>query len=436
MKTFKLNMIVMPALLAMLILSVALPVQGAPAVRVKAVKDTTYRVFSGIVIDVLTKKPIVFANVYLMKSSVGTVTNSDGEFVLKVPSEELDKTLGISFIGYNNVELKLSDLSSEENVIKMESSSVAIKEVIIRTSDPTELLHMAMRRIDENYKVSPEMLIAFYRETIKQNRNYVAVSEAVLDVYKSPYNNEFDVDRVKIFKGRKSQDVRKMDTLIFKLQGGPRTSFLLDVVKNPGALLSDDFINFYEFNFGGFITIDGRDNYVIEFDQKDNVNYPLYKGKLYLDTKNLAFSRLDFELSDKGIDLADNELVRKKPIDLKVNVIGAHYMINYRVLDDRWYLNHVMTELSFDCKWAKKLFKSTYTTSLEMAVTDRDDEEVDRFKYKEAAKMTDVFSDQVKYFTDADFWGEYNYIKPDESIESAITKLNRKLKRKDLEQNN
>jgi hypothetical protein len=436
MRTFKLNMKSVPAFCAILIFSIALPVQGAYTAGEKAKKDTTYRVYSGSVIDALTKKPIVFANVYLVKSSTGTVTNSDGEFILKVPVDELGKTLGISFIGYINVELKLLDLKPEDNVIKLESSSVPIKEVVIRTSDPSELLRMAMHRIDENYKISPEMLIAFYRETVKQNRSYVAVSEAVLDVYKAAYNNDFEVDRVKIFKGRKSEDVKKMDTLIFKLQGGPRTSFLLDVVKNPGALLSGDFIDYYEFKFGGFITIDGRDNYVIEFDQKDNVNYPLYKGKLYLDTKNLAFSRLDFELSDKGIDLADNELVRKKPIDLKVNVTGAHYMINYRVLDDRWYLNHVRSELSFDCKWVKKLFKSTYTTTLEMAVTDREDEAIDKFKYKESAKMSDVFSDQVKYFTDGDFWGEYNYIKPDESIESAISKLNRKLKRKDLEQNN
>jgi hypothetical protein len=50
--------------------------------------------------------------------------------------------------------------------------------------------------------------------------------------------------------------------------------------------------------------------------------------------------------------------------------------------------------------------------------------------------MSDVFADQVMYFTDGDFWGEYNYIKPDESIESAISKLNRKLKRRDLEPNN
>ena len=412
------------------------PLQGASTARERSARDTTFKVYEGKVIDALTKKPIVFANVYLLNSSIGTITNSDGDFILKVPASETDKTVGVSFIGYHNAERKLSAFNPEDNVITLDPSSVQIKEVIIRTSDPTELLQMALHRINENYKVSPEMLIAFYRETIKQNRSYVAVSEAVLDVYKAPYDNDFDVDRVKIFKGRKSQDVKKMDTLIFKLQGGPRTSFLLDVVKNPGALLSADFIDYYNFAFGGFVSIDGRDNYVIEFDQKDNVNYPLYKGKVYLDTKNLAFSRLDFELSDKGIDLADNELVRKKPIDLKVNVIGAHYLINYRVLDEQWYLNHVRSELSFECKWQKKLFKSTYVTALEMAVTDREDEKVDKFKYKESARMSDIFADQVTYFGDGDFWGEYNYIKPDESIESAISKLNRKLKRRDLEPNN
>jgi CarboxypepD_reg-like domain len=436
MKTSRIFLNASTAAIALMMMLSAGPALGANAARERSVRDTTYRVYQGKVIDALTKKPVVFANVYLLNSSIGTVSNSDGEFILKIPSSESDKSIGVSYIGYHNTELKLSELDPEDNVIKLEPTSVQIKEVIIRTSDPTELLQMAMRRINENYKVSPEMLIAFYRETIKQNHNYVAVSEAVLDVYKAPYNNDFDVDRVKIYKGRKSQDVKKMDTLIFKLQGGPRTSFLLDVVKNPGALLSPDFIDFYTFSFGGFVSIDGRDNYVIEFDQKDNVNYPLYKGKLYLDTKNLAFSRLDFELSDKGIDLADNELVRKKPIDLKVNVTGAHYLINYRVLDDQWYLNHVRSELSFECKWKKKLFKSTYVTALEMAVTDREDENVDKFKYKESTKMSDVFADQVSYFSDGDFWGEYNYIKPDESIESAISKLNRKLNRRNLEPNN
>ena len=52
---------------------------------------------------------------------------------------------------------------------------------------------------------------------------------------------------------------------------------------------------------------------------------PLYKGTIYLDTKNMAFSRIDFSFSDKALVIADNELVRKKPMDLKIDVLGADY---------------------------------------------------------------------------------------------------------------
>ncbi len=37
---------------------------------------------------------------------------------------------------------------------------------------------------------------------------------------------------------------------------------------------------------------------------------------------------------------------------------------------------------------------------------------------------------QIKslHFTDKEFWGDYNVIEPDQSIESAIRRLSRKLK--------
>ena len=73
----------------------------------------------------------------------------------------------------------------------------------------------------------------------RRDRNYVSISEAVIDVYKGGYANEYQVDQVKLFKGRKSADVEKMDTVLFKVQGGPNTTILLDVVKNPYILLSE-----------------------------------------------------------------------------------------------------------------------------------------------------------------------------------------------------
>ena len=62
-------------------------------------KDTTFRTFTGKVIDNTTKKPVVFANVYLIGSSLGTVTNAEGEFVLKVPVTELNRKVGFLLPG-------------------------------------------------------------------------------------------------------------------------------------------------------------------------------------------------------------------------------------------------------------------------------------------------------------------------------------------------
>lgn len=386
------------------------------------------RTYQGKVIDKVTKRPVVFANVYLNGTSLGTVTNSDGEFILKIPVNVKENKVGITYLGYKNLLIALKDLQPVDNTIALEPSPIPIDEVIIRTGDPLELILGAIKNIKNNYPINPEQQIGFYRETVRQNRNYVAVAEAVLDVYKSSYTDAFDFDRVKIYKGRKNQDVKRMDTILFKFQGGPKTSFLLDMVKSPGNILSTDMLNYYDFKLTGITKINDKENYIIEFDQKDNVDFPLYTGKIYLDVKSLAISGADFRFSDKGIDYASAELVRKKPVSMKIDVENANYLVNYREVDGKWYLNHVRSELVFKCKWDKKLFSSTYVTMFEMAVTDRDAENVSKFKFKEAAKMSDVFADQVNYFADEDFWGEYNYIKPDESIESAIARLNRRLK--------
>jgi len=388
-----------------------------------------YYTYSGKILDSETKDPVAFANVYLEGSSIGTVSNLDGEFILKVHLDRGEEKISISFVGYKTQELALEELNNMKNTIILVADPIPIQEVIIKTGDPLELLRKAIARINENYTENPEMLTGFYRETIKQNRHYVAVSEAVLDIYKSSYKNYFDSDRIKIFKGRKSQDVKKMDTILFKLQGGPKTSLLLDIVKNPSTLLSEDFFKYYNYKLNGIVNIDNRETYVIEFNQKSNVDLPLYQGKIYLDVKNLAIARLDFRISDKALSQADNELVRKKPVSMKVDVEDARYLANYRAINGKWHLNHIRAEAKFKCKWDKKLFRSVYSTMLEMAITDRDTSNISKFKLRESERISDVFIDQVNYFQDEDYWGEYNVIKPDESIEMAIQRLGRKLVR-------
>jgi hypothetical protein len=386
--------------------------------------------FSGKVIDKKTGDPVVFASVFITETKTGTVTNSDGAFIIKVPMVYVDKQIGITHIGYNTSFIDLSSLKSSGNIIELTSSTYEIEEVTIRKLDPEVLVRTAIRKIPENFGNNPVMMTSFYRETVRQNRSYVAVAEAVLDAYKSSYSNPGESDRIKVFKGRKSQDVKKMDTVLFKFQGGPYTSFLLDIAKNPGDILSEDALKYYDYKMGGIVNVNNAQAYVIDFDQNEMVDFPLYKGKLYLDVSNLAIVGIAFEISPRMIERVSDYLIRKKPAGMSVDVESGNYLVNYRKIDGVWYLNYVRTELVFRVRWKKELFRSMYTTMSELAVTDIISENVEKFKFRETAKFTDIFVEQVADFEDPDFWGDYNIIKPDESIEAAIEKLSRKLKRR------
>jgi hypothetical protein len=405
---------------------------GGTGIAIAGFQEDTlgYYPVQGKIVDIRTGNPIIFANVYLNGTNIGTVSNSDGEFIIKIPLFIENKILTISSIGYKNTELPFDQLDPENNLIRLEPKPIPIEEVTIINRDARELLKAALLKIPDNYSNVPVMVTSFYRETIKQNRNYVAVSEAILDSYKAAYSNFAGMDRVKIFKGRKSTDVKKMDTILFKLQGGPQTMFLLDIVKHPLELFEEETMDYYIYQMGGLVNIDDRQAYVIEFDQVDNIDFPLYSGKLYIDVNDLAFVGADFRISPKKLDDAVQYLVRKKPIGMRINLINASYLVNYRFSQDKWYLNYARTELIMAVRWKKKLFRSTYTTMSEMAVTDIDPENVTKFKFRESTGREDIFIEQVSDFEDPDFWGEYNIIQPEESIQTAIERIGRKLRRR------
>ena len=66
----------------------------------------------------------------------------------------------------------------------------------------------------------------------------------------------------------------------------------------------------------------------------------------------------------------------------------------------------------------------------EMAITDWEKNTDNAFpKYKDRMKSSIILSDEAIGFADPDFWGEYNIIEPEKSIESAIKKIQRQLRK-------
>jgi hypothetical protein len=390
--------------------------------------DTTrYNVYTGKVVDALDKTPLPFATIESEGKNIATVTNIDGEFTIKVPVEVQVKNIKISYVGYKNSVLDVEAYKNKRNkVIQLQPSSVNLAEITIRSEDAEGLIHEILTNIRENYSSVDMMMTGFYRETIRKKRNYVSIAEAVVDIYKSPYENDFRYDQVKLIQGRKSADVEKMDTVLFKVQGGPVTALMLDVAKNPYLLLSDEYQAVYTFVISGVISINDRLHYVISFNQNPHVTTPYYNGKLFVDMDKLAITEAEFALNLENQMEAASMFIRKKPFGMSVIPDGAVYRTKYTIEDNKWYFSYARAEVKFDVDWDKRLFNTSYSTMSEIAITDRSDLLAEKFANKDRFKRSQVLDDLVYVFFDQDFWGSYNVIEPDQSIESAIKRLNRK----------
>jgi hypothetical protein len=243
-------------------------------------------------------------------------------------------------------------------------------------------------------------------------------------------------DGTRMYKGRKGTDVQRMDTLLFKLQGGPVTVLDLDIAKNTESILTKEAMENYNYSLGGVIEINNKPNYIIDFVQKPSVEMPLFMGSLYIEIDSYAITEADFGFNLSNKEEKENAaslFIRKKPLGVKVIPEIATYKTIYREQDGKWHFAYSRAEVKFKVDWKKRLFNTYYTTMSEIAITDRTDQEVIKFANRDKIKYSDVFAEEVEDFKDPKFWGDYNVIEPDQSIESAIRRLSRRLKFSDLD---
>jgi CarboxypepD_reg-like domain len=385
-----------------------------------------YNIYKGIVIDKNTKEPLLFASVALQGTNIATVTNSEGEFVIKTPKEINEENLEFSYLGYKTTNIPLNSLKSAGNIISIEATSIALNEIQIRPDDPFHLVRNSLYSIPNNYSKDANKMTAFYREIIKKRNHYVSISEAVLDIYKSPYNTAMKRDLVKIFKGRKSTEKNKIDTVLFKVQGGPNSTLLLDIVKNPYVLLDEAYFDDYEYSLERLTKINERLTYVIGFKQKPHIKHPMYYGKFYIDMSTMAITAVEFDLNLDDKFAASQLFIKKKPLKLSLIPLQATYRVNYKEDNEKWYFNYARCDVKFKCKWKTKLFNTIYATSIEMAITDRDEGNAVKFAVKDRLMSNEILTDKVQSFADDNYWGEYNTIEPEQSIQNAINKIGKK----------
>jgi hypothetical protein len=382
------------------------------------------RVISGRVIDCATKEPLPFTSISKNGGSFGTVANSKGEFVLKLNSNERYDSLVFSCIGYKSEVLEIASLHDTITVVKLKIVTIPIKQVIVKVVTGVDIVKEVLHNLKNNYLDQNAVQTAFYRETIRENDQYITVCEAVVDLSIVPYTSSFSKDQAHLFKGRKLINFNLTRKLQFKLEGGIYNCLQLDVVKDRVSFLSPEFFDKYTYKYLRQEVYNNRNLMVVEFDQKPEYpDYALYKGIMYIDQQSKALVAAKFGLSSQGMKFASEMLVRKEPSKYQIKPISTSYMVLYSYNNGRWYLNYLRTELKIKAKSEKFFHQSIYNSVSEMVITDTDTTEYRRFKRKEIAKSNDIVLDIINDYDEA-FWGKYNIIQPELPMIESMKKLN------------
>jgi hypothetical protein len=380
-----------------------------------------YFFLSGKILESRREDPVSYASVSVLHRPVGTISNTDGEFLLKLHPRHIEDTLVISSMGYARVFIAAHELL-DEDLIWMEPISIRIKEVKVTAIAPERLLENIRENIENNYTSYPKLMNAFYRETVRQDGGYINVSEAVIEILKAPYIQSVRNDVVRLVKGRQSPDVQPFKWMNFKLQGGPFTITRLDVVKTMESFIDQKYQHLYKYKINRAVWYNEHPVYVLEFEPVGGVDFYGFVGELFVHRETFAIVHARFGFNRAGLRKATPVLVKRTPPGVNARPSFVEYQVNYQRYQGKWQLAAAQASIKFKIRNRRENINSEFHSVSDLLITDIQPTELKRFQREESFSQRDIFVEMIGNY-DPEFWENYNIIKPDEDLRNAMQKL-------------
>lgn len=376
----------------------------------------------GIVIDAETKEKLPYAHIEMQGSNVGTVTNSLGEFSLKLPSSSGMDSVLVSYLGYEANIFPISSFLEEEKMqLHLKPDAIKLQEVVIQ-KDQKSLIEEAIEAIPMNYDLEEMMLDGFWRAQMMNDDETIQLSESAFEIYRmgTQYNKQ-DL-KMKILRGRISRDSAAFEKLK-NLQAGVSPSNLFKVSFLIGhRLFSEKVLKKHEFDLVDVTTYNGLSVYVLEFDRKSDYRKTGYKGRMLIETESLAFVRITYGLSyNKGKNprLLDDSRFIGWVVGLSESIWNENYTeLNYYKKNGKWYLSHSRYDASWSLIKSKDNYFEKVDYKADFLITDMIKDNYVLPSSDEFAKnriLENQFGGE-----DPDFWKDFNYLVPDENFDKIF----------------
>jgi hypothetical protein len=298
-------------------------------------------VIEGIVKDSLTNEPIISASIGVKGSPIGTITNDDGVFQLKV-----DKTSKIcfSYLGYKFKTVDVSSFETKQNIILLSENEEVLEEVIIYKVPLNELLQDVINTSKAKFN-KPIILNTYYREFVKNNNKYTKFSDGLLDYHLSGTIKKTKSDL--IVKQNRSHSLldeneqdEDMSFSLLDVGKGVSTSYEFKGLER--VLLDDDNFENYDLVLKSKKDKSGNELFQLNFTPKNDVQKLLYIGSVTFDPKSKLIYDIKFSISENHYQFTNVTNV----LLFKVSVLDSKFHASYKVVNSNYVL-------SFNNKYAK-----------------------------------------------------------------------------------
>lgn len=374
------------------------------------------------IVDFENLLPLENANIYIQNSTIGTISNADGKFVLQVPKKHENDTLIISSIGFKSFKTPINEFDNALEIF-LESDVATLDEVLLiadpRPTTGNEILLKALSRLPENLPNQPYLQKGFLRHKERNTKEFKWLIESAITLYDdSTYVSNFEDNlKINVDEVRKSYDLRNVDSLFtytsyLKSKLNKRnlrarnlrrdtiqTSSLvkaikwndtrvnglqnlfagkLNLIRNTNkskALFDESVLDRLQFKLDTVLVDDERKIYKIEISKSrefiDLNIKDIYskgfeaKGWIYIYWDNYAIKQIEYEL----VAASDAQKTRSKR--LLGTLVNHKVVIKYKEYQDKMYPNYIYYE-------TPKLVNVGFKSKEKMT-----DEEIEKFNKEE-----------------------------------------------------
>lgn len=349
------------------------------------------------------------SSVYIKDSYLGTVTNSEGDFRIKIPEKYKASKLRISSIGYQSQEISIDQIQSPL-AIQLQKDTCNLSEVLVMPKDTLlALLRRAYGKIKDNYSDVDTRMKGFYRESyfVPESKEYLYFGEALLDVFKTSYKTQSE-GQVKVLESRMNKHPLYDSLSRVMWYGGLHKPLYGDDVKRRIEFISPSDFKKYSYSIAKS-QLDGRSAYKIEFAPED-LKEAKYQGVFYLDVESLAYMYFDYTYSEYGKDKR-NKNFSSRELETKSRRLKKKYLER----QGKYYLSYISD-------W-EELYNERTKSNLvqldEYVTTDISLENTEPIPFQEQTEYRDIFYLKAQDYTTSN-WKDQTLIVPDSSLSKLM----------------